>query len=122
MWIVGLSFAFAQTAPPPRISAADSKKHVGDEAVVCGKVVDTKVAKYGLAGRGKPVNFDLDEPEPNPVFFFVAFGEGADGPKEAVSAYQGKAVCVTGKIALAGGVPYIMAGDRAQVKPQAAAK
>jgi hypothetical protein len=128
MGVTGLSLvAYGQTPagqaapPPPRVTPADAKNHVGDTVTVCGKVVGTKVAKYGLAGRGKPVSFDLDQPEPNPVFFFVTFGEQPGGPEEAIAAYQGKSVCATGKIALAGGVPYIMAGDRAtQVKPETA--
>ena len=68
--ILGISAcAFAQNAnaAPPRITAAQAKAHNGEEVTVCGKVVDTKVPRYGLAGRGKPVNFDLDQPEPNPV-------------------------------------------------------
>ena len=110
----------AQSAAPPRISASDAKNHPGETVAVCGKVVDTKVSKYGLAGRGKPVNFDLDQPEPHPVFFFVTFGSQAGAnPEEAQAAYQGKNVCVTGKIVVVGAVPYIMAADRAQIKIQA---
>ena len=113
------ALAFAQTPPPPRIGAADAKNHLGETATVCGKVVDTKVAKYGIAGHGKPVTFDLDQPEPNPVFYFVAFGSKAGGPEEVVAAYQGKSVCVTGKIsAPAAAVPLIMAADRSQIKTQ----
>src|ERR1022692_2348227 len=102
------ALAFAQSAPlPPRITPTEAKSRAGDTATVCGKVVDTKVGKYGLAGRGKPVSFDLDQPEPNPVFYFVAFGEQPAGPPEAIAAYQGKSVCVTGKITVAEGKPYI---------------
>lgn len=117
------AFALDQTAtPPPRITAVEAKNHIGETVVVCGKVVDNKVSKYGLAGFGKPVTFDIDRPEPTPVFFFVAFGAKPAGPEEAIAAYQGKDVCVTGKVTVASGVPYIMAADRTQVKPQAAAK
>jgi hypothetical protein len=120
MCMTGLSpLAFAQNATPPRITAADAKNHLGKTVTVCGKVVDTKIPKYGLAGRGKPVTFDLDQPEPNPVFYFVAFGSKPEGPKEAVAAYQGKRVCVTGEINMSAAVPFIMAADRAQIKPQA---
>jgi hypothetical protein len=124
MCITGLlSLASAQTATPPRISASDAKNHTGETATVCGKVVDTKVSKYALAGRGKPVNLDLDQPEPHPVFFFVTFGsQGGANPEEAQAAYQGKSVCGTGKIAVVGAVPYIMAADRAQIKVQVEAK
>ncbi|MGA9304061.1 MAG: hypothetical protein WBW31_01530 [Candidatus Sulfotelmatobacter sp.] len=112
-----LPLAAAQSATPPRITSAEVKNHSGETVTVCGKVVDTKVSRYGIAGHGKPVNFDLDQPEPNPVFFFVTFGsQSGANPEEAQAAYQGKSVCVTGKIALASGVPYIMAADRSQIK------
>jgi hypothetical protein len=116
--LMSLAFAQSTPAPPPRITAADAKNHVDETVAVCGKVVDTKIPKYGLAGRGKPVSFDLDQPEPNPVFYFVAFGSQSGGPKEAVAAYEGKRVCVTGKITMGPGGPFIMAADRSQIKPQ----
>jgi hypothetical protein len=118
-----LPLAFAQEAAPLRITASEAKNHVGQNATVCGKVVDTKVSKYGLAGHGKPVSFDLDQPEPNPVFFFIAFGTAPDGPSEVIAAYNEKRVCVAGKITVApaGGPPFILAPDRSQVKLEAAA-
>ena len=120
MCMTGLSpHAFAQSAPPPRITASEAKKHPGEMVTVCGKVVDTKTAKNGLAGYGKPVSFDLDEPEPNPVFYFVTFGAKPVGPEEAIAAYKGKRVCVTGKVNTIANTPFIMAADRSQIKPQA---
>jgi hypothetical protein len=124
MCMTGLSLlAPAQSAPPPpppRVAPTDAKAHSGETVTVCGKVVNTKISKYGLAGHGKPVNFDLDQPEPHPVFFFVTFGsQSGTNPEEAQAAYQGKRVCVTGKITVAGGVPYIMETDRSQIKIQA---
>jgi hypothetical protein len=121
--VAGLSaLALAQGGAPAHITAADAKNHAGETVTVCGKVVDTKVSKYGLAGRGKPVNFDLDQPEPTPVFFFTAFGSEAGGPDEAIAAYKGKNACVTGKVNLAAGLPFIMAADRTQIKVQAESK
>jgi len=124
------TLAGAQSTPPavpastpPRVSPADAKDHIGDTATVCGKVVDNKISKYGMSGRGKPVFFDLDQPQPNPVFYFVAFGAQPEGPQEVIDAYQGKQVCVTGKITAAGvGGPFIMASDRSQIKTQAEKK
>jgi hypothetical protein len=110
--------AFAQNAIQPRISPSDAKNHVGETVTTCGKVVGSWVAKYGLAGHGKPVDFDLDQPEPNPVFHFVTFGSQTGGPPEAIAAYQGKRVCVTGKINTSPGGPFIMAVDRSQIKLQ----
>lgn len=119
MCIAGLlPLAAAQSATPPRITSAEVKNHSGETVTVCGKVVDSKIFRYGLAGHGKPVTFYLDEPEPHPVFSFVTFGsESGSNPEEAQTAYQGKRVCVTGKITMAV-VPYIMAADRSQIKIQ----
>ncbi len=122
--LTSLTFAqSAQTAPagtPPRVAPADAKNHVGEMATVCGKVVDSKIfPKYGVAGRGRPVSFDLDQPEPNPIFYFVTFGAQPGGPEEAVAAYKDKQVCVTGKITMPKDTPFIMAADRSQIKPQA---
>jgi len=113
-----LPLAAAQSATPPRITTAEVKNHPGETVIVCGKVVDSKISRYGLAGHGKPVTFYLDEPEPHPVFSFVTFGsESGTNPDEAQAAYQGKRICVTGKITMAT-VPYIMAADRSQIKIQ----
>jgi hypothetical protein len=111
------------SAAPPRVTPGDAKNHRGDTVTVCGKVVDTKIfPKYGIGGHGKPVIFDLDQPEPNPVFYFVTFGTQPAGPQEAITAYQGKSVCVTGKITIAASTPYIMADDRSKIKIQAEGK
>ncbi len=117
------TLAFAQSAPTaPSLAAAEAKNHVGEATTVCGKVVDTQTLKYGIAGRGKPVTFDLDQPEPSPVFYFLTFGSHEGGPEEAIAAYQGKRVCVNGKILVRGTTPFIMAADRAQIKVQEEAK
>ena len=118
MCVTGLSaLALAQSATPPRITASDASKHHGEAATVCGKVVDIAEDKYGIAGHGKPVKFYLDQADPH-VFFFVTFGTKDGGPEEATAAYQGKRVCVTGKVQIMTDVPYIMAVDRSQIKPQ----
>jgi hypothetical protein len=116
---IGLAgLALAADTPAPRINAAEAKNHIGETAMVCGKVVSNKVLKYGLAGHGKPITFDLDQPEPNPVFYFVTFGSDPEG-KDAIAAYDGKNVCVTGKINQTSGHAFIMAADREQIKVEA---
>jgi hypothetical protein len=113
-----MPLAAAQSATPPRITSAEAKSHSGETVTVCGKVVDNRVSRYGIAGHGKPVTFNLDQPEPHPAFSFVTFGsESGTNPEEAQAAYQGKSICVTGKITAAA-VPYIMAADRSQIKVQ----
>lgn len=125
LFIAGLlPLAFAQDATPKPVTAADAKSHIGETTTVCGKVVDTKISKYGIAGHGKPVMLDLDQPEPTPVFYFVLFGPKPDGPQEIVNAYSGKQVCVSGRIDSmpTGGAPFIVIKDRALVKTQGDAK
>jgi hypothetical protein len=120
MCITGLSaIGLAQTASAPQVSPAEAKNHTGETVTVCGKVVDAKVGKYGIPNHGKPVLFYLDQPETDPVFYFVTFGSKTGGPDEAVAAYKGKSVCVAGKITQASGQPYIMAADRTAIKPKA---
>jgi hypothetical protein len=110
----------AASATPPRVTPADAKNHLDETVIVCGKVVDIKkIPKYGLAGHGKPVSFDLDQPEPNPVFYFVTFGAQPGGPEEAIAAYKDKRVCVTGKVSGAPhGAPFIITPDRTQIQVQ----
>jgi len=117
-------FVFGEDAAPKKVSPTDAKSHIGETAVVCGKVMDAKVPKYGLSGRGKPVSFYLDQPEATSPFYFVAFGgEQAEGTKEVVDAYNGKNVCVTGKITQApSGPPFILTTERSQVKAETAGK
>jgi len=113
----------ASATPPPRIAPAEAKNHTRETATVCGKVVDTKVPKYGLAGHGKPITFDIDQPEPNPIFGFVVFGDGPTGVQDVIAAYKDKQVCVTGKINMRPNeAPFILALDRSQIKPQASNK
>jgi hypothetical protein len=117
---VGLSgLALAQGATPTNVAPADAKNHVGETVTICGKVVDAQINKYGIPNHGKPVMLDIDQPEPDPVFYFVTFGSKDGGPDEAIAAYKGKSVCVTGKITLASGKPYIMAADRTTIKVKA---
>jgi hypothetical protein len=114
------SLALAEPPTPKRVSPTEAKGHIGETAIVCGKVVDMRVPRNGIGGYGMPVSFDLDQPEPNPVFYFVAFAPGPpDTPQKTLDAYNGKHVCVTGKITTqpgGNGAPFIFASDRAQIK------
>ena len=114
----------APSAPPVKVTPTDAKNHVGVLATVCGKIVDAQIGDPGVAGFGKPVTFDIDEPRANPVFYFVTFGAKPGGMEEAqelIDAYKGKQVCVTGKINKGNGnaAPFIFAVDHTQFKSQA---
>jgi hypothetical protein len=114
-----LPLTFGQSKAPQRITTAEAKSHNGEMAVVCGQVVDSKISKYGISGRGRSVFLDMDQPEPTPVFYFVTFGPD---PAKVASTYKGKQVCVTGKITTFQDVPFILVSEPAQLKIQAEGK
>jgi DNA/RNA endonuclease YhcR with UshA esterase domain len=115
-----LPLALSATKPPQQITAAEAKDHDGEVVMVCGTAVDSKISKYAIPGHGKTVTFDLDQPEPNPLFYFVAFGSDAAKLKKLQETYQGQRVCVTGKITKFHDVPYVMVTEASQLKLQAA--
>jgi len=128
LFMMGLLPAFAQDNKPPLIKPGDAKDHVEEAATVCGKVVGSHIAMNGVGGHGFPVNLYIDEPESSAVFYFTAFpGESDSGqtkdPKAVVAAYQGKRVCVTGKILkMKTGAPFIIAADKSKIKIEPAGK
>ncbi|MGA9529941.1 MAG: hypothetical protein WBS24_17640 [Terriglobales bacterium] len=125
--LTGLTaLAFGDGPAPKRVSPTEAKGHIGETAIVCGKVVDMIVPRNGIGGYGMPITFDLDQPEPNPVFYFIAFAPGPpDTPQKTIDAYKDKNVCVTGKISTQPGregIPFIFASDPAKIKVDAAGK
>jgi len=98
-----------------KITAAETKDHVGDRMTVCGKVASTHYAK---SSKGEPTFLNLDEPYPKEVFTILIWGSdrGKFGTPE--SKYKGLQVCVTGKITTYRGVPEIVASERGQIEIQ----
>jgi hypothetical protein len=117
--VAGISaLSLSQAANPSVIRAVDAKNHVGETATVCGEVVDSGIGKYGVGNFGRPVTLDLDSPEPHPLFFFVTFGADHAKAEQVRASYQGKQVCVAGKIVKGGTAPYIIASEPSQIKIQ----
>ena len=111
--------AHAPEPAPKRIAPAEAKTHVGDNAIVCGKVVEAQIPRNGLAGHGLPASFYVDGPAANPVFYFIEFVPGPESKDQTRPDYNGKRMCVTGKISASpAGVPFIMALKHSQVKPE----
>jgi DNA/RNA endonuclease YhcR with UshA esterase domain len=97
------------------LTAAEAKKHVGEKATVCGKVVSTR---YAVRSRGQPTFLNLDEPYPRQVFTVVIWGSDRANFGSPEVTYQGKKVCVKGNIEDYRGVPEIVASEAAQIKAQ----
>jgi hypothetical protein len=116
-----LPLSFSQSTATPQISPAAAESHVGQTATVCGKVVGERMSKYGVGGHGRPITLDLDKPEPNAIFHAVLFSSSSMTEDQLKTTYDGKQVCVTGKITKLA-VPTIMASDPSQFQVQATNK
>lgn len=94
------------------ISAAEGKDHIGDRITVCGQVASTHFADRS---KGQPTFINLDKPYPNQIFTVLIWG--SDRPKFGTpeQIYDGKHVCVTGKISVYRGVPEIITNDPSQI-------
>lgn len=106
-----LSFvAYSQTG---HLAAEQAKDHVGENATVCGKVVDSH---YASRSRGQPTFLNVDKRYPNQIFTIVIWG--SDRPKfgDPEAKYGDKEVCVTGKITNYRGVPETTANDPGQIE------
>lgn len=95
------------------LSASEAASHIGEKAIVCGKVVDTR---YASSSRGRPTFLNLDRPYPNQVFTIVIWGEDRNKFGEPEEKYRDKQICVTGIISSYRGVPQIQVSDPKQIQ------
>lgn len=112
------SLAFAETAKPATIAAAEAKNHIGENATVCGKVVSARISKYAVGQRGRPITFDLDEPPPHRIFSFVSLSPDSNSLEQTKNYYTGKHVCVSGTITKVGLAPQIIVTETSHIKVQ----
>jgi len=105
------SLGHAQTS----ISAAEAKNHVGEKAVVCGKVAS---AHYASKSRGNPTFINFDKPYPNEIFTLLIWGSDRSKFGNPELDYVDKRMCVTGKISDYKGIPEIVASEPSQIKVQ----
>lgn len=97
------------------LTAAEAKGHMGERATVCGKIMSTLFAK---SRRDSPTFLDVDKPYYDRVFTVLIWGMDRSKFGEPENTYQGKRVCVTGKIADFKGMTVIDASEPSQVKMQ----
>ena len=96
-----------------KLTAAESKDHVGETATVCGKVVSTR---YAVSTKWQPTFFNLDKPYPNQIFTIVIWGDNRSKFGTPETDFKGKRICVIGKITAYAGLPEIVADDPKQIK------
>jgi hypothetical protein len=96
-----------------RINASDAAGHVGEMAEVCGQVAS---AAYLASVGGQPTFLNIERPYPDQVFTVVIWGsirKQFDGRPENL--FDGKSICVTGRIAMHQGTPQIVVDDPEQI-------
>ena len=113
--LLALSFivTFPVHAQTKKITAAETKNHVGEKATVCGNVASTR---YADRSKGQPTFLNLDEPYPKQIFTIVIWGNNRSKFGEPEKMYRGKRVCATGTITSFRGTPEIDASEPAQIE------
>jgi DNA/RNA endonuclease YhcR with UshA esterase domain len=96
-----------------KLTAIEAKEHYGETATVCGAVVSTRFADTATR---QPTFLNLDRPYPNQVFTIVIWGDNRSKFGKPEDEYNGKRICVTGKITAYAGLPEIVAEDPKQLR------
>jgi DNA/RNA endonuclease YhcR with UshA esterase domain len=94
-----------------KYTAAEAKEHIGETAIVCGKVAS---ASFADNIRGTPTFLNLEKPHPSQIFTVVIWGRFREKFDKPEVKYKGKEICVRGKISEFRGVPQIEAREPAQ--------
>ena len=97
------------------MSWEQARDHIGEQAVVCGPVVDSV---YASESRGKPTFLNLGLPYPESGRFTVLIWGGDrdrfPGPPEEY--YYGKIICVSGQIEVFRGVVEMIVEEPEQIE------
>jgi hypothetical protein len=98
-----------------KLTTAEAKDHIGEQATVCGKVASSR---YAATTRGRPTFLDLDKPYPNQLFTVLIWGEDRAKFDTPETKYRDMQICVTGKITEYRGAPEIVATDPKNIEVQ----
>lgn len=110
---VALVAAEVAAEEPLQITASETAQHVGEYAEVCGRVAS---AAHIAAVKGQPTFLNFERPYPDNLFTVVIWGSCRsrfDGRPENM--FDGKSVCVTGRIVEYQGKPQIVVDDPDQI-------
>lgn len=105
--------AAARAADAPDVPIAEAGEHVGQVARICGRVAS---AAHFASVTGAPTFLNLDRPYPDQLFTVVIWGGSRsrfDTPPERL--FDGRSICVTGRIDTYRGKPQIVVEDPAQI-------
>ena len=95
-----------------KLTAVETKDHVGETAIVCGNVVSTR---YAASIKGQPTFLNLDKAYPNQTFTILIWGTNRSKFGTPETDYKGRRICVTGKITKYRGVSEVIADHPSQI-------
>ena len=98
-----------------KITPAEAKRHIGENITVCGNVASTRFAE---STSGQPTFLNMEKPYPNQIFTVIIWGKNRAKFGNPEVDYNGKRICVTGKIEDYKGVPEIEAKTPGQIKSE----
>jgi hypothetical protein len=110
LWIALL--AAPASAQLPLLSPERAAEHVGEHATVCGVVAG---ASYRADVRGEPTFLNFGAPYPRHVFTALVWGEHRARFATPPESYEGKPICVTGRVSSHRGKPQIVVDSPAQI-------
>lgn len=114
LWVV-VSALSLMAADVPTIASKDAKDYIGKDAMVCGKVVNTR---YLDRSDRQPTFLNFDKEYPNHTFTVVIWGADRAKFGKPEETYLNKDVCASGHVENYQGKPEIIATDPAQLKLQ----
>jgi hypothetical protein len=102
-------------AQSKKITAAEAKDYVGQQATVCGHVAS---ARYAERSKGQPTFLNLDDPYPREIFTILIWGENRGKFGAPESKYRDSNICVNGKITSYRGTPEVVVSESSQISLQ----
>jgi len=94
------------------VEAGSARDHLGEVVTVCG---DVRSTKYARTSRHQPTYLNLGRPYPDQWVTIVIFGADRDQFDEPERLYDGKRICVSGKLESFRGTPQVAVHDPSQI-------
>ena len=110
-----LGMSVAALGQGKKLTTAEAKDHIGEQATVCGRVASTR---YAETTRGKPTFLNLDKPYPSQLFTVLIWGDHREKFGSPEEKYRDKQVCATGKITEYRGAPEIVISEPQNIEVQ----
>jgi hypothetical protein len=112
---VTLTSTSVSAFPPDAISWNEARNHIGEEAIVCGPVVE---ANYAESSNGQPTFLNIGGKYVDPNrFTIVIWGRDRDKfSADPAQYYLGVTICVSGTIEEYKGIPEIVVQEPEQIE------